>query len=98
MKYVRPIRNCGHCHQDRPHEAHGLCKTCYSRRRYPRTDAPNGNSTQRHSRSRDAVESRVDDYRLLRTDPRVSRAEAARRVGISYRTAERYDQRLKDMT
>lgn len=94
MKYVRPSRICKRCGKDKPHEAHGLCKSCYGRR-YPRQDAPNGVSTQHHSRTPDAVASRIEDYALIR--PTVAdHREAALRLGVSYRTILRYNRRLEE--
>lgn len=100
-RYVRPVRKCRRCRKDKPHEAHGYCHSCYQIERR-KDSGPYGGRTgnpygRGHSRTPDAVESRVDDYRLLRSAG-VKRAEAARRTGISYRTAERYDQRIKDQT
>lgn len=95
-----PIRTCARCRRDRPHWAKNRCRSCYThllRSKAGRYDALTGNPGGRGvSTTADAIESRVEDYALLRSDRAVSRAEAARRVGISYRTALRYDQRLKD--
>jgi primosomal protein N' len=96
MTYVRRKVRCERCKRDRPHVAFGLCGSCY-RRRWPRCDSPTGNPGGRGvSRAPDEVASRIEDYALLRSDRSVTRAEAARRVGISYKTAERYDRRLNE--
>ncbi|TDD32467.1 hypothetical protein E1287_22530 [Actinomadura sp. KC06] len=84
------------CRKVKPHHARGECLGCY-RKRYPKCDAPIGNPGGKgQSRDPGAVASRVEDYAFVRSDRSVSRAEAAARVGISYRTAMRYDQRLNE--
>lgn len=98
-KYVRPIRTCRRCRKDKPHEAHGCCHSCYQIERREvsgpyggRTGNPHGRG---HSRTPDAVASRLDGYALIR--PTVAtRREAAQRLGISYRTASRYEALLNE--
>ncbi|WP_067483824.1 hypothetical protein [Actinomadura hibisca] len=94
----RPIRRCTRCTRDRPHRALGLCDSCYTRRPGARRyDAPIGAAPGAPGvlRSAEVIAGRVEDYRELTREMRLSKKAAAARLGISYKTALRYEQRLR---
>lgn len=105
-----PCRNCGN--PTRPgHTRHGLCPTCYSRwtkagrpatvppprRDYPRTPAQLAGLATARNRHQAAAHDRYADYARLRSKGRPLAACAAW-LGISERTAYRYEARLNAPT
>ena len=85
---TRPV-TCGH---DRPHHADGQCARCYGLRYRPRTGNPGGHGVHK---TRDDIDGRLEDLaELLRRE--TDRLVIARRLGISYRTLDRYQARLRE--
>lgn len=81
---TRPIRVCAGCSRERPHKAHGLCQTCYSRRYHQAL------ADDRESK----IAARVQDYAEVRGQGE-TRETACARLGISVRTAVRYEGLLR---
>ena len=94
-----PVRLCRGCGRHRPHWGRGLCRACWDadrRARFGRYEPNTGNPGGRGiPTAPDAVASRIEEYAYIRPHTR-NRREAAARVGISYRTASRYEARLKE--
>ncbi|WP_289009372.1 hypothetical protein [uncultured Thermomonospora sp.] len=85
MKRPGPIRVCAECGREREHEAHGLCRTCYTRWR--RRAALAAGRVPR-------IAARVQDYAEVRSLGE-TRETACARLGISVRTAVRYEGLLR---
>jgi len=91
----RPVNKlCIRCHRVRPHTAHGLCNSCYSTVHYPYEPTGTGSGGRGVEKSAAALVGRLGDFHQYR---RVGRTvvEASRLVGISSRTAWRYEARRK---
>lgn len=80
---------CSHCRMVAEHEAHGWCHACYLL--WTRAGRPDGGPPPRRN-------GRYEEYRALTRDQHCTRREAAERMGISYRTAERYETRIGTQT
>jgi hypothetical protein len=98
----RRLVDCQHCGRHRRHKGHGLCGACMQR--WDAAGRPDEVPVPRSNLDRLAIaweahraarQGRVDDYLILRDDCRLSRAEAAARLGVSLRTIERYEAQLR---
>lgn len=100
MGNTRPARLCRRCKRIRPYRGKGLCESCGGRRPYVPTGV--GRGAPGVARTRQDVEGRLAEFAELRaqrdaTGRRVySIAAAARRIGVSDRTGERYSARLRE--
>lgn len=87
---ARPVRVgvgvCADCGRVRPIPSRGLCHGCRHRHQDAGTLAEWGYTR----------EDRIADYAALRRDPEVTPAAAAARIGVSSRTAYRYEAALRE--
>lgn len=90
----RPPRDCRRCHKFRPHRGKGLCVSCYDYVRRPYVPTGAGRGGPGTAKSAEAVESRLEEFADLRAR-HYTIAQAALRVGVSVRTGERYEARLR---
>lgn len=100
----RRVVRCASCDRFRPVHAHGRCDGCYTRwwnAGCPDQWPPPPGTTQADNAAiaraaRDAnYAARLEDYAELRHEYREIPEVAARRLGISQSTAERYEQLLR---
>jgi hypothetical protein len=77
--------NCGR--ENQPHAGHGWCSRCYSRWRHAGRPADGPPSS--------GPAARREDYYWLRDEQGLTIGQAAERVGICHRTAQRYEARRK---
>ena len=84
----RPEILCACCHNFGTHKARNLCTHCYDRHE-------NAGTLHHHPplRAWVATRGRVDDYAHLRRALTIQ--DAAARLGVAKRTAERYEARLR---
>lgn len=92
-------RACADCHRPARHHTRGLCRTCYRRReragtRDERPMLRAAKTTPPPMRKRDAL-ARFEDYSLLRVSCGEVLETAAKRTGVSVRTAWRYEAHLR---
>jgi len=96
---LAPPRRCADCGQVRPHAGRGLCEPCRARHHRAGTLSLwplSGRAAHRRNppRSAGAVAGRAEDLAwLVETGETVEMA--AQRVGVSGRTAARYQARLR---
>lgn len=90
----RPIRYCQRCRRHRPYRAKGLCGHCYTYTRRPYQPTGVGRGGPGVPKSAEVLESRLEEFAELRAR-HYTTVQAAARIGISVRTAERYAARLK---
>jgi hypothetical protein len=86
----RPEILCACCRKFGTHKARNLCTTCYDRHE-------NAGTLHHHPllHAWATTRGRVDDYTHLRHTHDLSIGDAAARLGIHKRTAERYEARLR---
>jgi hypothetical protein len=105
------IIDCAACRRRRPHYSRNWCSPCYQRwwrAGMPAGGPPPARplSTKRLAAVRTAAalaraarttrrKGRIEDYSWLLRDQGATRVEAAARVGVSIRTAQRYDAYLR---
>jgi hypothetical protein len=93
---VQPYSPCANCAAALPrHPSRGLCQACYGRWRragFPATGVPDLQDGTRRARQigKQRLQARMEDYFFLR-DLNTPIEEAARRVGIRAKTAQRYE-------
>ena len=78
-----PVDECLRCERDRPIRCRGLCQACLNRSRHDGTVTDYG--YVKTDRVRDYAQLRTAGYRV---------AAAGARVGVSGRTAQRYEKEL----
>ena len=98
----RPIR-CQHCDHFGEHGGHNWCIACYQR--WKRAGRPEGGPPEPLSRTECAARARAayqeqargrrEDYQELRSWDE-TREQAAARVGVTERTAWRYERTLRE--
>jgi hypothetical protein len=81
-----PVAECARCGQRKPIRARGLCGACSQRSRLDGTISDYG-----YTRAL-----RLADYAWLRLEAGCTLREAAARVGVSERTALRYEAALRE--
>lgn len=90
----RARRLCSRCGRVRPHGGLGLCEGCYSYARRPYVPTGAGMGGPGVLRDTSAVAGRLQDYAEIRSR-HYTIGQAAARLGISIRTADRYEARLR---
>lgn len=98
----RPVIDCRCCHRQREHRARGLCASCWSRSArhgHPATvppPAPQGMALPAAWAALRATRiARIEDYVELTREFGLSLEHAAERMGVSVRTAWRYEAELR---
>jgi hypothetical protein len=90
---------CSFCGQAGPHRGYSWCGRCYERWRYhgrPASGPPApGKTSDRGNHAALEAAERREDYAWLRAEQGLTRRQAAERLGVTIRTAERYDAQLR---
>lgn len=94
MKRRRLRRRCDRCDRVRIHNGGGLCDSCYRLVRYPYEPTGVGRGGPGVEKSADVLFRRIDEFAQYRRSGRTI-AEAAGMAGVSDRTGQRYEKRLK---
>ncbi|MEV0660152.1 hypothetical protein ACIBI3_02235 [Actinomadura luteofluorescens] len=94
-----PARTCRDCGRNRPNHGRGLCRGCWLRQwraTNGRYDVATGTGMGGPGIPKTAADiaARLEDYAFLRA-LNVRRLDIAARLGVSYRTLNRYDARLR---
>ena len=82
---------CTGCRRLRPIKSDDHCGTCYTRRYQPLVGNPGAAGVHK---SRDVIAGRIEDLAELRVQ-RADQRQIAHRLGVSVRTVQRYQARLR---
>lgn len=91
----RASRLCGRCKRVRPHVARDLCVSCYHYVRRPYVPTGAGMGGPGVLRDACSLAGRLEDYAEIRAR-HYTIGQAAKRLGVSVRTADRYEARLRE--
>jgi hypothetical protein len=91
MGHGRQFVECWCCgRENRPHNGHGLCTTCYHRWRMAGKPRDEAGRPIPGEPSHMLKQARMEDYLVLRDWRQMTRREAAAVLGVTVRTVDRY--------